>query len=81
MAKWPYCYWLLLRGGILQRVPRTAYILHISVLIFPDSSTRALWPIPAETPGSKAGETWREMFVNFASEASLSYSGGIFIMA
>jgi hypothetical protein len=30
-----------------------------------DLPTRALWQQPTETPGSKAGETWREMSVNF----------------
>jgi hypothetical protein len=32
--------------------------------------------VSSETPGSEAGETWREMAVNFAYEASLSYSDG-----
>jgi hypothetical protein len=30
--------------------------------------------------GAKQGETWREIFVNFALEVSLSYSAGIFSM-
>jgi hypothetical protein len=33
---------------------------------------------PAETPGSEAGETWREIASNFADEVFLSYSTGFF---
>jgi hypothetical protein len=32
----------------------------IYFLIIPDSSTTALWQLPADTPSSEAGETWRE---------------------
>jgi hypothetical protein len=57
------CYWLLLRGGIVQSVPCTATIsdlfnFPIWVLIIPDSSTRALTKIPADTPSSESRETW-----------------------
>jgi hypothetical protein len=51
----------------------------ISVPIILDSSTRALRQIPAETPSTKLGETWREM-ENFADEISLSYSAVFFVM-
>jgi hypothetical protein len=45
----------------------------IWVLTIPESSTRTVWKIPAETPSSESGETWREMAVNFADEISLSF--------
>jgi hypothetical protein len=71
-------------GVVLYKVSHTLQpfsdLLRISVwvLIIPDSSTRALWQIPAETPSSKWRETWWEMVVNFADEIFLSYSTGFF---
>jgi hypothetical protein len=50
----------------------------IWVLIIPDSYTRALWQVSAETRSTESGETWREMAVHFADEISLSYSSGFF---
>jgi hypothetical protein len=52
----------------------------IWVLIIPDSSTRDLWQVSAETPTSKSGETWQEMVWNFAYEISVSYSADFFNM-
>jgi hypothetical protein len=53
-------YWLLLWGGIVQGVPRTATIFDllcvpIWVLIIPYPSERALWQITAQAPSSEAG--------------------------
>jgi hypothetical protein len=45
------CLWLLLQGDA-QGDPYTA-------------STTALWQLPADTPTSKAGETWWEMATEF----------------
>jgi hypothetical protein len=50
------------------------------VLIIPDSSTRDLWQLTAETRVSEAGETWREMTVNFVDEVSLSHFAGFLEM-
>jgi hypothetical protein len=36
------------------------------------------WKIQAESPSNEAGETWREMAVNFADKISISHSAGIF---
>jgi hypothetical protein len=36
--------------------------------MIPDSSTRVLWQLPAETPGIETGETWREMSVNLTTK-------------
>jgi hypothetical protein len=52
-------YWLLFRGEIVQSLPCTAAIsdllcVPIWVIIVPDSSTRPLWQILAETPSSEA---------------------------
>jgi hypothetical protein len=63
------CYCLL--GRIVQGVLYTTTVadllcVSIWVLISPDSSTRTLRQYPAETPSSDAGETWREMPVNFS---------------
>jgi hypothetical protein len=68
---------LMLRVGA-QGAPYTAtisYLLYVPiwVLTIPDSSTRALWQLPAEIPSSGTGDTWQEMAVNFAYEVSLSY--------
>jgi hypothetical protein len=57
---------LLLRGGIVKNVPCIAttfwcIVLPTWVPVIPDSSTRALWQIPAQTPSSESGETWREI--------------------
>jgi hypothetical protein len=67
---------LLLWGGIAQGIPCTATIsdllgVPIWVHIIPDSSTTALWQLPAETPSSEVGETWWEVAVNFAYKVSL----------
>jgi hypothetical protein len=64
---------LHLRGGILQGDPCIATTsdplsVPICVLIIPDSSTIAFWQLPAETPSSEAGKTWRELAVNFTYE-------------
>jgi hypothetical protein len=41
----------------------------------PDSTTRALWQLPADTSSSEAGETWlRNCLYSFANDAFLSYS-------
>jgi hypothetical protein len=43
---------------------------HSDFLIFPDSYTRSVWQLPAETYSSEAGETWaKKRLVNFAYEA------------
>jgi hypothetical protein len=68
----------LLRGGIVQGVPDTATIadllcVPIWVLIIPDSFTRALWQLQAQTLGTEAGETSQKIAVNFAYEVSLSF--------
>jgi hypothetical protein len=60
-----YCY-----GAGAQSDPRTAAIsdltcVPISDIITPDSSTRALWKLPAETSSIATGETWTEMDVEF----------------
>jgi hypothetical protein len=57
-----------------------SHLLRIPIwfLIIPDSSTRTLWQLLAEIPGSEAGETWQEMAMNFAYEASLFISLGFF---
>jgi hypothetical protein len=47
----------------------------ISVVIVRDSLTRDLWQL---SPGSEAGETWREMVFIIANELSLSFYSGIF---
>jgi hypothetical protein len=39
-----------------------------------------LWQLPAEMPSSEAGETWREIAVNFAYEVSLFILVGFFNM-
>jgi hypothetical protein len=40
-------------------------------LIIHDSSTRALWHIPAEAPSREVGrESWREIPLNFAGEVT-----------
>jgi hypothetical protein len=68
----------VLRGNIAQGVPYAATIYDLlcilfSDLIIPGSYTRALWQLPAETrpTSSEAGETWQEMTINFAYDASL----------
>jgi hypothetical protein len=66
---------LLLRGGIVQSVPSTETIygllwVPICMLIIPVSSTRFFWQYTAETPGSEAGESWREINAIFADEVS-----------
>jgi hypothetical protein len=66
-------------------VPCTATIsdvlyVPIWVLTIPDLSIRAVWQLPAETSSSEAGETWRELAVNFSSEVYLSYLLGSFNM-
>jgi hypothetical protein len=45
----------------------TVDLLHILIcfLIIPDSSTRALWQLPAETSSTEAGETWQKMANEF----------------
>jgi hypothetical protein len=30
-------------------------------MFIPDSSTTALWQLPAETPNKETGKTWREI--------------------
>jgi hypothetical protein len=45
----------------------------VRVPIIPDSFTRALRQYPTKTSGSEAGETRREIAVNFAYEVSVSY--------
>jgi len=44
----------------------------------PDSSTAAVFQLPSETSGSEAGETWREMAMNFAYEVSVLMPVGFF---
>jgi hypothetical protein len=43
------------------------------MLIISDSSTSIHWQLPAGTYSIVAGETWREMAVNFAYKVSISY--------
>jgi hypothetical protein len=75
-----YCY-----GVVLYKTSHALWPFYdllcvpIWVLIIPDSSTRALWQIPAETPSSKAGKTWRKLPINFAGEVSLSHFAGTLI--
>jgi hypothetical protein len=40
-------------------------------VIIPDSTTTALWQLTAETPSSKAGETWHKMARNLVYKVSL----------
>jgi hypothetical protein len=66
---------LLSRGGIAQGIPcavTISYLLCIStrLLNVPDSATRAVWQLPADTPSNEAGETLQEMVVNFAYQIS-----------
>jgi hypothetical protein len=61
----------LLRSGIAQGAPCTATISDVlcvstRVLIILDSCARAFCQLPADTPSSVSGGTWREMAVNFA---------------
>jgi hypothetical protein len=74
---------IAVQGGIAQGFPGTATISHllcviIRVLISPHSCTRALLQQQAESSGSEAGETCREMAVNFAFVVSLFIPAGFF---
>jgi hypothetical protein len=69
-------YTRLLGGGTAQCVPSTVTITDllcglIWFLIIPHSCSRALWQQSADTSGSEAGESWREMTVNFGYKVSL----------
>jgi hypothetical protein len=74
-------YWFLLRSGIVQSVPCIAIIVRSTV------GPHLSFNHPPQPSGkykhkqlvAKQGKTWRET-VNFAREAYLPYSVGIFNM-
>jgi hypothetical protein len=67
-----YCY------GVLRCIATISDLLWalLRVLITPDSSTGAIWQLPAETPSSEAGENGLEMAVNLPMKYLLSYLYG-----
>jgi hypothetical protein len=74
-AGWACSLLLLSTEWYAQGVPYTATItdllcFSIRVLIIPDSSTTALWQLPADTPSSKA---WRNL-ARYVSEFCLQYT-------
>jgi hypothetical protein len=67
-----YCYGVV-SHKISDALRPFSYLLRVSsrVLIFLDSSTKALWKIPVDTPSSEVGETWLEIAMNLADEIPL----------
>jgi hypothetical protein len=56
-----YCYGVVsYKASHALRLLSDLLCVRTWVLIITDSSTTALWELPAETPSSEVGETWRE---------------------